>query len=151
MTPRRAARDPELDRRHDTARRELDRTRAHFRAHLLRNAGVGAAVIGSCLVIGVAGYHDLEGLPWLDALLNASMILSGMGPVNSVRTSAGKVFASCYALFSGVAFISAVGVLFAPVMHRFLHRFHLEFAFEAGRRVEQEARLGEAAETEKAR
>jgi hypothetical protein len=137
LTRRRAARDPELARRRRATCVELDRTRSHFRAHLARNAGVGGLVIGTCLIVGVAGYHDLEGLPWLDALLNASMILSGMGPVNPVRTEGGKIFASCYALFSGVAFISAVGVLFAPVMHRFLHRFHLEFALEARRRVER--------------
>jgi hypothetical protein len=75
----------------------------------------------------VYGYHYFGELSWLDALLNASMILSGMGPVNELRTTAGKLFATFYALFSGVAFITIVGVLFAPVIHRFLHKFHLEF------------------------
>ena len=82
-------------------------------------------VFGS-LGIGVLGYHFSEGLPWLDALVNASMILFGMGPVDALRTAAGKWFASFYAMFSGVAFITIVGVVFAPLFHRFLHRFHLE-------------------------
>jgi len=86
-------------------------------------------VIGS-LGIGVLGYHVTENMPWLDALLNASMILFGMGPVNPVQSSAGKWFASLYAMFSGVAFITIVGVTFAPLFHRFLHRFHLDVADE---------------------
>ncbi|HEU4697596.1 MAG TPA: hypothetical protein VFS40_00295 [Gemmatimonadales bacterium] len=139
VTSRRARRFAELAHRRHLACVELERTRRHFRAHLLRNAGVGATVIGTGLLIGVLGYHAFEHLPWLDALLNASMILSGMGPVNPVRTEAGKWFAAFYALFSGVAFISAVGVLFVPVMHRFLHRFHLEFAAEAVREAARRA------------
>ena len=79
----------------------------------------------------MGGYHFLEGLSWLDALLNASMILSGMGQVTTLQTTAGKLFASFYALFSGVAFLTTVGVLLAPVFHRFLHKFHLEFDSEA--------------------
>jgi hypothetical protein len=74
----------------------------------------------------MAGYHFLEKLPWLDAFLNASMILSGMGPVATIQTSPGKLFAGCYALFSGFALITSIGVVFAPVFHRFLHRFHLD-------------------------
>ena len=65
-------------------------------------------------------------MPWIDALLNASMILSGMGPVNELRTTGGKIFATCYAIFSGVAFLSIVAIFLAPAIHRFLHRFHLE-------------------------
>jgi hypothetical protein len=75
---------------------------------------------------GILGYHYTENLPWLDSLLNASMILGGMGPVNKLRTPGGKLFASFYALFSGLAFISIMAVLLAPFVHRFLHRFHLE-------------------------
>jgi len=82
-------------------------------------------VLGS-LAIGVVGYHLTAGLAWIDALLNASMILTGMGPVDPMITTAAKLFASAYALFSGVAFLTIVGILFAPVVHRFLHRFHLE-------------------------
>lgn len=72
------------------------------------------------------GYHATEGLSWIDALLNASMILGGMGPVSEIRTTAGKLFASAYALFSGVLFLAVAGVLLAPLVHRMLHRLHLE-------------------------
>lgn len=80
------------------------------------------------LALGVLGYHLLAGLSWLDALVNASMILTGMGPVDGIKTVAGKLFASFYALFSGVAFLTIVAVLLAPAVHRFLHRFHLDLA-----------------------
>jgi hypothetical protein len=79
------------------------------------------------LGLGICGYHFCAGLSWLDALLNAAMILSGMGPVNELDTVTAKLFASFYALFSGVVFITSVAVLLAPVFHRFLHQFHLEF------------------------
>lgn len=85
-----------------------------------------AAIVAVSLGIGILGYHFLEGLSWLDSLLNASMILGGMGPVNPLKTDAGKVFASFYALFSGMVFLAAAGILFTPLFHRFLHRFHLE-------------------------
>jgi hypothetical protein len=78
------------------------------------------------LGIGVVGYRATEGMPWLDALLNASMILGGMGPVSELHTVAGKLFASAYALFSGVAFLATVGILVAPVAHRLFHHLHLE-------------------------
>ena len=78
------------------------------------------------LTIGVIGYHVSEGFSWVDSLLNASMILSGMGPASELHTQAGKYFASFYALFSGVAFITTIGVFFAPIVHRYLHKFHLE-------------------------
>ena len=84
------------------------------------------SIIAFSLGIGVLGYHFTEGLTWLDSLLNASMILGGMGPVDAVRTTAGKWFASLYALFSGMVLLVAAGVLIAPVFHRFLHHFHLE-------------------------
>ena len=71
------------------------------------------------------GYHFLEQLTWLDSLLNASMILGGMGPVDNIETAAGKVFASIYALYSGVILLASVGILITPIFHRFLHRFHL--------------------------
>jgi hypothetical protein len=82
-------------------------------------------LIFGALGIGVLGYHSFESLPWIDSLLNASMILGGMGPVDPVKTTAGKLFASFYALFSGIIFLVAVGVIFAPLFHRFLHKFHL--------------------------
>ena len=70
--------------------------------------------------------YPIAGFSWVNSLLNASMILSGMGPLDPMKTSAGKLFAGCYALFSGVAFLSSIAVVFAPVFHRFLHKFHLE-------------------------
>jgi len=82
-------------------------------------------VIGS-LVLGMLGYHFLERLSWIDSLVNAAMLLGGMGPVNQLQTVAGKLFASFYALYSGIIFLVVVGVIFAPLYHRFLHRFHVE-------------------------
>jgi hypothetical protein len=97
-----------------------------FVRRVARYLVLSAAIILASLGIGVLGYHLTEGLSWLDSLLNASMILGGMGPVNALQTTAGKLFASFYALFSGMVLLVAVGVLIAPVFHRFLHRFHLE-------------------------
>ncbi len=84
-----------------------------------------AIVLGS-LAVGVCGYHFLEKLPWIDSLLEASMILGGMGPVNSLKTTTGKLFASAYALYSGLALISVAGILLGPIVHRFLHKFHVD-------------------------
>jgi hypothetical protein len=86
---------------------------------------VAAIILGS-LTIGVLGYHLLEGLPWLDALLNASMILGGMGPVDALRTDGGKLFASIYALYSGLVVLVAAGILLAPIAHRVMHRMHMD-------------------------
>jgi hypothetical protein len=82
-------------------------------------------MLGISLGIGVLGYHYLDGLSWLDSFLNASMILAGMGPVDAIRTDAGKWFASFYAVFSGVVFLSTVAVFLSPIAHRFLHKLHL--------------------------
>jgi hypothetical protein len=87
---------------------------------------VAGGVIAASLAIGVLGYHFLEGLPWIDSLLNASMILGGMGPVDPLASTAGKLFASFYALFSGIVFLVIAGILLAPVVHRFLHKLHLD-------------------------
>jgi hypothetical protein len=111
---------PRFERRHEP----LLSRRVFLRRQILFFLFALAMVFGS-LAIGVLGYHFSEGLSWLDALVNASMILFGMGPVSELHTNAGKWFASFYALFSGVAFITIVGVTFAPLFHRFLHRFHL--------------------------
>ena len=100
--------------------------RRAFLLRLLRHALFAAGILLGSLGVGVAGYHELEGLPWIDAVLNASMILGGMGPVNELRTVSGKLFASLYALFAGMVFLVVVGVLLAPAFHRLLHRFHLE-------------------------
>lgn len=97
---------------------------AVFRRRLVRHAAAAAALIGGSLAVGVVGYHALEGLPFIDSLLNASMILGGMGPVDTLHTATGKLFASAYALYSGFIALIAAGVLFAPVIHRLLHRFH---------------------------
>ena len=85
---------------------------------------MGVVVVS--LVIGMGGYHYFEGLDWLDAYLNAAMLLGGMGPVDPIRTTGGKVFAGLYALYAGMIVIVAAGILIAPAFHRFLHRFHLE-------------------------
>ena len=87
---------------------------------------VALAIIFGSLLIGIAGYHFLENLDWVDSLLNAAMILGGMGPVNTLQTVAGKIFASFYALYSGGVFLVVAGIIFAPGFHRILHRFHLE-------------------------
>ena len=100
--------------------------RREYYRRIVRNIGLGAVVVAVSLGIGMVGYHGFEKLPWIDAFLNAAMILSGMGPVATLQTDAGKLFAGGYALFSGIALISIVGIIFAPVVHRFLHKFHLE-------------------------
>lgn len=101
-----------------------------FLLRVARSAALAGALIFGSLAVGVLGYHAIAGLAWIDALLNASMILTGMGPVDPVRSMGGKLFASAYALFSGVAFLTTVAVFLAPVFHRFLHRFHLELTDE---------------------
>jgi hypothetical protein len=92
---------------------------------LIKNGLVGLVLISLSMFFGMCGYHFLEGLSWLDAFLNASMILSGMGPVDPLHTTAGKLFAGFYALFSGLAFIAIIALIFAPVVHRFIHKIHL--------------------------
>jgi hypothetical protein len=99
--------------------------RAAFLWRLFSHFVIGVGVIVGSLLIGFLGYHWFEDLGWLDSLLNAAMILGGMGPVNELRTTAGKLFASFYALYSGIIFLVVAGVLFAPIFHRFIHRFHL--------------------------
>jgi hypothetical protein len=101
-------------------------TRVEFAHRLLRNFAVASAFIGLSLLAGMAGYHWLEGMAWLDAYANAAMILSGMGPLDPPRTPAGKLFAGTYALYSGLAVLVAAAVLLTPVVHRVLHTFHLE-------------------------
>jgi hypothetical protein len=100
--------------------------RSVFLWRLARSGGIAFLIVSASLGMGVFGYRYFEGLDWIDALLNASMILGGMRPVGELKTACGKLFASFYALFSGIVFLVIMGVLFAPVIHRFLHRFHLE-------------------------
>jgi hypothetical protein len=92
---------------------------------------LAAGIVAFALAIGILGYHFIAGLSWLDALLNASMILTGMGPVDPMKDAPSKLFASAYALFSGVVFLSAVGIVLSPIFHRILHHFHLDEADEA--------------------
>jgi hypothetical protein len=87
---------------------------------------MAAAIVSVALAVGIVGYHSVAGLGWIDSILNASMILTGMGPVDPMKSNAAKLFASGYALFSGVVFLSAVGLVLAPVFHRILHKFHLD-------------------------
>ena len=87
---------------------------------------LSAALVGVALGVGVLGYHYLGGLPWIDALVNASMILGGMGPVDPIRSHAGKLFASAYALFSGLLFIGAASLVLTPFVHRVMHKLHME-------------------------
>ena len=108
-----------------------------WRLFLLRRVGktvaAALAVIVLSLVLGMLGYRLTEGMGWLEAFLNASMILGGMGPVDTLHNRAGKLFAGIYALYSGLVLVGTAGLLLAPFMHRLLHRFHLE-----GRRESQD-------------
>ena len=97
-----------------------------FARRMATYAGVAVSLVVFSLGIGTLGYRAFAGLGWTDALYNAAMILTGMGPVDPLHTTAAKMFASGYALFSGVAFLSIVGLLLAPVVHRLLHYFHLD-------------------------
>lgn len=101
-------------------------SRRQFFMRQFRYAGFAFMFIGGSLFAGICGYHYTENLSWLDSFLNAAMILGGMGPVATVQTTAGKIFSGCYALYSGLAVLAAVGIMAAPVIHRFLHRFHIE-------------------------
>jgi hypothetical protein len=97
-----------------------------FRRRLMVNLAVGGVVIVASLLVGMAGYCWFEGLNATDSFLNAAMILSGMGPVNHVQSEGGKIFAGIYALYSGLAVLAVAGLVFAPLVHRLLHRFHAE-------------------------
>ena len=103
---------------------------AAFIARLLRHAGIAMGILAGSLMIGVAGFRFLADTDWMDALLNASMLLGGMGPVGELQkwSTSGKIFASVYALYSGLVFLVVASVLIAPVFHRFLHHFHLELS-----------------------
>jgi hypothetical protein len=107
-------------------RKERLLTRAQFARRVLAHLGFGVGTAAIALFVGVAGYHFLDGLNWVDSLLNASMILGGMGPVDTLKNDAAKVFASFYALFSGLVFIGLLGVLLAPFVHRLMHKHHMD-------------------------
>jgi NO-binding membrane sensor protein with MHYT domain len=101
-------------------------TRAQFARRVFGHIGVAVGAAAIALYVGMAGYHYLAGLNWVDSLLNASMILGGMGPVDALKTDAAKIFASLYALFSGLVFVGLLGVLLAPFFHRAMHKFHID-------------------------
>ena len=98
----------------------------HFLRRQLRSVGVGLVLVLVALLAGMVGYHQLLRLSWVDAYVNAAMILSGMGPMAAPDTDAGKIFAGTYALFSGIAVLAIAGVIAAPLVHRFLHRMHAD-------------------------
>ena len=97
-----------------------------FVERLIASLAIGLALIIFALAIGIAGYHSLGKLDWVDSLLEASMILGGMGPVSTLTGDGVKIFASLYALFSGLVFVGVMGIVLAPVVHRFLHKFHVD-------------------------
>jgi hypothetical protein len=100
--------------------------RRQFRRRMGNTVATAAAMICAALAIGVLGYRALAGMSWVDAILNASMILSGMGPVGELKSDAAKLFASGYALFSGIVFIATAGLLVSPIAHRMLHKMHVD-------------------------
>ena len=97
---------------------------AIFAGRIATNLFAAALIIGAALALGMIGYRVTEGMSWLDAFLNASMLLGGMGPVSALATDAGKLFAGIYALLCGLLFLLVSGVVLAPILHRVLHHFH---------------------------
>ena len=104
----------------------VEELRRRFRKHLAENVGIAAIALGGSLAAGMVGYHWLAPMPWVDAFMNASMLLGGMGPVDRMETATGKMFAALYALFSGLVFIGIAGVIAAPWVHRMVHWVHLD-------------------------
>jgi hypothetical protein len=105
--------------------------RSQFLKREALHFAVGCALIAGSLAIGMIGYHAIEKLSWLDAFLNATMLLGGMGPVNTPVTAAGKFFAGCYALYSGLIFLVAVAIVLAPAFHRIMHKLHWDEGAQA--------------------
>jgi hypothetical protein len=101
-------------------------SKPRFYRRVLSCIVIALFVIAVCLAIGTVGYHYTAGMSWLDALHNASMILSGMGLVDPISSDGGKLFSSFYALFCGIAFITNIGIILAPALHRIYHRMHLD-------------------------
>jgi hypothetical protein len=101
--------------------------RREYLHRLARSVAVGLGLIAVSLAVGMVGYHTIAGLAWIDAFLDSAMILGGMGPVSTLQGNAAKLFAGCYALYCGIALLSTAGIILAPVVHRSLHKFHLEF------------------------
>ncbi len=102
--------------------------RAIFFRRMVKYALLASGFIAVSLVIGMVGYHYVEGMSWIDAFVNSAMLMGGMGPVSELHTDAGKLFAGIYALYCGLVVIIAIGIVAAPLLHRILHHFHLEVA-----------------------
>lgn len=100
--------------------------RPAFLRRWARHGAAALAMVAGSLLIGMIGYHTFEGLEWIDAFVNAAMLLGGMGPVTELHTQAGKLFAGFYALYCGLVFLVIIGVVFAPVIHRFFHHFYAD-------------------------
>jgi hypothetical protein len=97
-----------------------------FVRRMAKSVAMAGLLVAGALFLGVSGYHWIAGFSWVDSLLEASMILGGMGPVNPLKTTGAKIFASTYALFSGLMFIGVMGIVLTPVAHRLLHKFHID-------------------------
>ncbi|MGZ3648734.1 MAG: hypothetical protein ACXU9G_06860 [Syntrophales bacterium] len=97
-----------------------------FVRRMAKSVAMAGLLVAGALFLGVSGYHWIAGFGWIDSLLEASMILGGMGPVNQLPTTGAKIFASAYALFSGLMFIGVMGIVLTPVAHRLLHKFHVD-------------------------
>lgn len=104
-----------------------------FFYRLLFSIFLGLSFLCAALLVGMLGYHYLEGMPWIDSFLNAAMILSGMGPITPLVTTSAKLFAGIYALFSGLVFLMVMGIIFAPIVHRLFHQWHLDDAARSRR------------------
>ncbi|MDQ3022394.1 MAG: hypothetical protein M3R36_17780 [Bacteroidota bacterium] len=105
-------------------------SRKKFHNRVIQAGTFASIIFVIALSIGVSGYHFIVKLDWVDAFLNAAMILGGMGQISELPTDAAKIFAGCFALFSGVTFISSIAIFLAPIIHRFLHKFHISVKSE---------------------
>ena len=108
------------------SRRQAPLPHADFVRRLLQHLALALALLLLSVLIGMAGYAYFEQLSWVDGFVNSAMLLGGMGPVNMPLTTGGKLFAGCYALYAGLVFIVTAALMFTPVMHRLLHKFHWE-------------------------
>lgn len=101
-------------------------SRSRFLRRLAASSCIGLALVAASLLAGMVGYRSIENLSWTDAFLNASMLLGGMGPLEHERSASGKIFEGLYALYCGLAVISIAAIIFAPVVHRFMHKLHAD-------------------------
>lgn len=103
-------------------------SRLHFMRRMVLHSAAAMGLVLLSLLMGMTGYHRFEHLTWLDAFLNAAMLLGGMGPVDAPHSSAGKLFAGMFALYAGLVFLVIAGLVLAPIVHRILHKFHVQSA-----------------------